>query len=171
MRRVLGAILAGGQARRFGSDKAMAMLDGATLIARVEAWLRSGTDDIVVVGRDGGIVDRPAGIGPLGGLAAAIAEGAVRGYDTVLSAPCDTPVLTDDALRALLAETGPAYLAACPVIGVWPCSLAPQIDAHIAETEDRSLRAWTRACDAKALLPELAVPNVNTLDDLAELKF
>ena len=47
----LGAVLAGGQSSRFGSDKALAVLDGQTLLTRAVATLAQWCDTVVVVGR------------------------------------------------------------------------------------------------------------------------
>ena len=49
---ILGAILAGGQARRFGSDKAQALWRGRRLIDHVADALGSQTTALVVCGRD-----------------------------------------------------------------------------------------------------------------------
>ncbi|MBA3896663.1 MAG: NTP transferase domain-containing protein, partial [Sphingomonadaceae bacterium] len=61
---ILGAVLAGGASRRFGSDKALAMRDGRPLIAHVVDALATQVDAVVVCGRDWGglpsIADRPA---------------------------------------------------------------------------------------------------------------
>ena len=47
----LGAVLAGGQSSRFGSDKALAVLYGQTLLTRAVATLAQWCDTVVVVGR------------------------------------------------------------------------------------------------------------------------
>jgi hypothetical protein len=80
---ILGAVLAGGQSSRFGSDKALAELDGRTLLARAVEALQAQCDAVVVVGREDAPVptlpDRPRpGMGPLGGIAAALHHAAGR---------------------------------------------------------------------------------------------
>jgi len=60
MSRVLGAVLAGGQSSRFGSNKAAATLDGRDLLHHAADRLRPHVDSIVVVGeRMGGLPDLP----------------------------------------------------------------------------------------------------------------
>ena len=51
MMRVLGVVLAGGQSRRFGSDKALAEIAGRTLLDRAVATLARQVDTVVVAGR------------------------------------------------------------------------------------------------------------------------
>ena len=48
---VLGAVLAGGESRRFGSDKLAARLGDRTLLDHAIAWLTARTDAVVVCGR------------------------------------------------------------------------------------------------------------------------
>ncbi|HSF13587.1 MAG TPA: NTP transferase domain-containing protein, partial [Erythrobacter sp.] len=50
--KLLGAILAGGQARRFGSDKAQALYQGARLIDRVASALAAQCESVIVCGRE-----------------------------------------------------------------------------------------------------------------------
>ena len=76
--KILGAILAGGQSRRFGSDKAVATWHGKALLDHVADALRPSCAQLIVVGRTWPgletIADYPApGLGPLGGLAGALA--------------------------------------------------------------------------------------------------
>jgi molybdopterin-guanine dinucleotide biosynthesis protein A len=47
----LGAIIAGGKATRFGSDKAAALLNGRPLIEHVADGLREQVDALIVCGR------------------------------------------------------------------------------------------------------------------------
>lgn len=171
--RVLGAVLAGGAGRRFGGDKALAELDGVPLIARVIAALGAQTDAVVVCGRawpGGGIPDRPApGLGPLAGLAAALHHASTRGFDAVLSAPCDTPLLPPDLAAQLAREEG-ACLAALPLIGWWPARLAGAADDWLADpARSRSVRAWAAHVGARAVEAP-AIANVNTPGDLAQLE-
>lgn len=170
---LLGAVLAGGQSRRFGSDKAVATFESAPLIEHVIAALQVRTSAIVVCGRVmagyTSLADRPhAGLGPLGGLAAALDYARQHGFDAVLTAPCDTPRLTDDLLAGLVAAGSPVFVAASPVVGVWPASLAQHLDRHLAESDDRSVRRWALAVGARPI--ELGdVANINTVEDLRQL--
>lgn len=170
---ILGAIIAGGRARRFGSDKALALAAGRPLIDHVAATLAPWVDALVVCGRTHGALtalpDRPApDLGPLGGIAAALHHAAGHGFEAVLTLPCDTPVI-DPALLAALRDTrGPACLADSPVIGIWPAALAEPLDRFVADDARRSVRGWASAVAARAL-PWPAPVNVNRPRDLATL--
>ena len=167
---ILGAILAGGQSRRFGSDKAQALLDGRPLIAHSRAALAAHVDAVVVCGGAGGLPDRPrAGLGPLGGLNAALHHARAIGAKGVLTTGCDTPVFPDWAVRALIGD-GPAVLEGHQLLGYWPVELADELDAHLAGSDDRSIRGWMARAGAR-IVPSAgaALPNINTPDDLAAL--
>jgi molybdenum cofactor guanylyltransferase len=134
--RRIGAILAGGSARRFGSDKAAALLDGRALIDHIAAALAHQVDALVVVGRSWpgltGIDDRPAaGLGPLGGLCGALGHADANGFTHVISHPCDllpVPVWSD----AVLASGQAFYAQRHYVSGVWPQSLYPQLIEYLS---------------------------------------
>ncbi|WP_447725781.1 molybdenum cofactor guanylyltransferase [Sphingomonas koreensis] len=173
--KLLGAILAGGQSRRFGSDKAEAMLNGRSLIEHVADALGRSCGALVVCGREypslPSLEDRPrAGLGPLGGLCAALAYGKDAGFDAVLSAPCDAPGLPEDILPRLSEKGGSAYVVNLPVIGLWPCALAGQLHAYLEQEADRSLRAWARAASATPVELAHALTNINTPVELAALQ-
>ena len=170
---ILGVVLAGGQSSRFGSDKALAELDGNTLIARAVGQAGGWCDDVLVVGREQApaptIPDWPrAGMGPLGGLAAALRHAAGKGYDAVLSIGVDAPLLPHD-LPALLAPA-PAYLAAQPVIGLWPVGALPVIEAILLGQGKHSMRALAEATQARAVTLASIPANINTPEDLAGLE-
>ena len=171
--RVLGAILAGGASSRFGSDKAVALFEGRELIGHALDALAPYAERTIVCGRElaghESIADRPsAGLGPLGGLCAALDFGAENGFDIVLTAPCDTPVIPSHVFDALLARTGGAFAAKLPVLGAWPTALAPTLDRLLAAPGDRSVRNWARANGIAALdLPPIA--NINYPTDLIAL--
>lgn len=163
---ILGAVLAGGRSRRFGSDKAVAMLDGQPLIDHAAGQLAPHVAEVVVCGREPGLADRPApDLGPLGGLCAALFHADSNGFDRVLTIACDVPRLPDGILPLLLAE-GSAILADLPVVGIWPAALGPDLEAHLAGDGDRSIRGWARACGAR-LIAAPPIANINTPQDLA----
>lgn len=166
---ILGAILAGGQARRFGADKALAALQGMTLIDRIAATIGPQVDAVVIVGRGPGIADRPAGIGPLGGIAAALHDARSRGFGSVVTVPCDTPMLPADLVVTITRPDQATFVAGLPVIGGWPASLADVIDAYIAATTDWSIRAWARHVGAVPIVLDATIANINTRADLAAL--
>ena len=164
--KLLGAVLAGGRSTRFGSDKALALLDGKPLIEHAIDALAAQVDAVIVCGREYGdwVPDRPEpGLGPLAGINAALHAAAARGYDAVLTCPCDLPALPGDLAERL---AGAAYVADVPVIGRWPALLAEALDAHLAAGGDRSVRRWAPAVGAVPV--EFGpLPNLNTLAALA----
>lgn len=172
-RPVLGAVLAGGRSTRFGSDKASALLDGRALLDHAVARLSPQVDAVVIVGRAhpalAFLPDRPApGLGPLGGLCAALHHARNAGYRAVVSVGCDMPLLPAD-LVSTLAGDGPAMLAGCPLVGWWPANLAPMLDAHLAEGGNRAMRGWAERAGAREVRLGEPPANVNTPADLERL--
>lgn len=182
--RVLGVVLAGGRSSRFGSDKALALYRGRTLLDLAIAALDPLVAEVALCGRAHrlrSIADRPVpDLGPLGGLNGALAVAAGEGFDAVLSVPCDVPELDTAALRPLLAGAGAAVFADLPVCGLWPVALASALDARLATGGSRSVAAFARDRGAVFLSgPGLApgqtpgltpgLTNVNTPDDLARI--
>ena len=89
------AILAGGNATRFGGrDKSALVVDGRTILDRQTAALSSVADDVQVV-RD----DIVPGCGPLGGLHTALTRAR---HDVAAVVACDMPFVTAPLLAHLL---------------------------------------------------------------------
>jgi molybdopterin-guanine dinucleotide biosynthesis protein A len=165
--KTLGAVLAGGRSSRFGSDKALAMLDGRTLLDHAVAALGSHCNALVVVGR-GEIADWPrADMGPLGGIAGALIHAADAGFDQLLTAPVDCVRLPGN-LRALL-EPAPAFLETQPVIGLWPVGSIGDLRPLLTDGSDLAVRAFARRIGARAVASDFVPPNVNSAADLDRL--
>lgn len=165
--KTLGAVLAGGRSSRFGSDKALAVLDGRTLLDHALAALDPHCDAVVIVGRDE-IADWPrADTGPLGGIAGALIHAVDRGFDQVLTAPVDCVRLPAD-LRALF-EPAPAFLETQPVIGLWPVATLNILRAMLEQESDLAVRAYAWRIDARAVQSDFVPPNINSPADLDRL--
>jgi molybdenum cofactor guanylyltransferase len=167
--KILGAILAGGQSRRFGSDKAMALYKVQPLLDHAAASLRPHVAALAVVGRDWpGMVrvdDYPEpGLGPLGGLCGALRYAEANGFDAVLTSSCDVLGLSDDTIEALM--PGPAIVADQPVIGLWPASLAESLMIWIAASTRHSAYGFADHIAARRVVPRVPLRNINTPDDL-----
>ena len=170
-RTILGAILAGGQSTRFGSDKALALLDGRPLIEHAAATLVPYVEKLVVCGRSDPrwtcLPDQPApGMGPLGGLAAALIHARNEGFDGVLSTGCDMPSLPRTLVKALIGD-GPAVVEGQQLIGYWPADLADRLLDHLARCTRRSIREWMAVVEPRMVVPADPLPNINRPDDLA----
>ena len=166
--KTLGAVLAGGRSSRFGSDKALAILDGRSLLDHALEALRPHCDAVIIVGRDD-IADWPRpDMGPLGGIAGALRHAAEQGFDQLLTAPVDCVRLPGD-LRALL-EPAPAFLEAQPVIGLWPVTALSALEKMLEDAGDLAVRAFARRIGARAVQSGFAPPNINSLADLERLK-
>ncbi len=170
---ILGAVLAGGQSTRFGSDKALAEYGGQSLLALAVARLSPWCEKVVVVGRETApaptLPDWPrAGMGPLGGLAAALRLAEQERFNAVLSLGVDSLGLPEN-LPELLAPA-PAYLADQPVVGLWPVSAGAAAAAILEGQGRHSMRALAEAVGARAVQFAAGSANINTPADLAELE-
>lgn len=166
---ILGAVLAGGQSTRFGSDKALAELHGHTLLARAVDTLAPHCDAVVVVGREVApaptLPDWPRpGMGPLAGIAAALHHASDAGYDLVLTCAVDSVGLGDSLLAEL--SPAPACVADQPVIGLWPVAASATIDAILEGEGRHSMIAFAQGIGARAVNLSSKPANINTPADL-----
>ena len=153
------AILAGGESRRMGADKAALEVEGVTLLSRTAQTALDADLPVLVAGRV-----RPAawslkavafaedalpGLGPLGGLATALRQSQAG----VLALACDLPLLTPDAVRWLWAQAGQGNEHGLvvvndgkwePLFSVYCRACLPLIEARLAEGR-RSLHGLIEA--------------------------
>lgn len=170
---ILGAVLAGGLSTRFGSDKALAELDGHTLIARAVDALSGWCEHVVVVGRETApaptLPDWPrAGMGPLAGIASALHLARDEDYAAVLTCGVDSVGLPDNLLELL--GPAPAYLADQPVVGIWPAGSVEVLEAILSGDGRHSMYAFAEALGARAVQLDGGPANINTPEDLAAIR-
>ena len=182
-------ILAGGQSRRFGSNKAFASFRGTRLIDGLIERIKNqisgpiGINAPTAIGFDD--IGQPlvsdyltGSLGPLAGLHAAMSWATKAGYDAVITTPVDTPILPYDFVERLVATGAPA-IAKCNdrlhfLHGLWSTALTEQLESAI-ECGLRSAQDW--AVDCKAVECKFYEQagldpffNVNTVDDLRTLE-
>lgn len=194
-RPTIGAILAGGLARRMGGgDKAMLGVGGRTVLARlidrlapqVERMVLNANDD---PGRFAGLglpvvadslPDHP---GPLAGILAALEWVATEapGIEWVVTVPCDTPFLPRDLVPRLhAAQRRDEATISCaasggwthPVIALWKVSLAAALRQAVAQQGVRSVNQFIGRYPATVVDwgtdPVDPFFNVNTPEDLIQ---
>src|SRR5215472_7524270 len=104
---VLGVILAGGASSRYGSDKALAPLDGVPLLQRIVDQVGPQVDMVVLSGkaRPGyaleAIADEVEHAGPLAALKTTLAWAEARKFPLVMTFPCDAPFIPADSVKRL----------------------------------------------------------------------
>lgn len=157
------AILAGGDGRRMGGNKPLAMIGGVTLLERSLVWARTQALPVVLAVRSPrqmawppGValaLDRPGVDGPLAGVLGALDYAADRGFDGVVTAPVDAPWLPHDLcvrlsgaanLGATVAASEGQWHAVC---AYWPVAELPRLSAWSAG-QNKSVRGALRAISA-----------------------
>lgn len=102
------AILAGGKSRRMGRDKAFVELAGTPMIRWIITAVAQCANMALIISNETekyshlGLPVYPdviPGMGPLSGLHTAFA---VTGADRVMIAPCDSPLVSPDAIKLIL---------------------------------------------------------------------
>ncbi|HKJ03262.1 MAG TPA: molybdenum cofactor guanylyltransferase [Longimicrobiales bacterium] len=156
--RLLGAVLAGGEGRRYGGPKGDVLVGGTPMVVRAVDALRPWVDDVVVVASRAPasaparvIPDRVAGAGPLGGLDAALGEASALGLDGVFLLACDLPLVTAEVVGSVIGLVGAAAAAAParapsgvePLCAVYRVGVHPTVRERLSAT-DRSLHALFR---------------------------
>jgi molybdopterin-guanine dinucleotide biosynthesis protein A len=162
---IAGVLLAGGQSRRMGGgDKALRLLGGETILARVIARLRPQVARLVLnangdPARFAGfglpvVADSVEGFaGPLAGILAGLDWAAANapGCELVLSAATDAPFLPADLAARLAAGMAAGADLACaasrgqphPVIGLWPVRLREELRHALVAEGVRKVDVWT----------------------------
>ena len=171
-----GILLVGGASRRFGSPKALALLNGTTLAERAWETLGEACTARVAVGKladglelpfpvlDDGTATRAALTGVVAGLRASEKElCAVLPVDTPLVTPQLLLELADACVDAAVTQTGPLPAA-------FRRRVLPVLERRLADgslaLHDALTELDTRRIDADPAL----FANVNTPTDLYELE-
>jgi molybdenum cofactor guanylyltransferase len=138
--KIIGCILAGGRSTRFGSDKALAVVGGKTLLERAIAGLSPQVTQLAVntnsqdpaFAKTGLSILKdatPDFLGPLAGILAAAEWASKAGADAVVTTAIDTPLFPDDLVERLH-EAGKEKIVIAqsasglhPTFGLWPTGI------------------------------------------------
>jgi molybdopterin-guanine dinucleotide biosynthesis protein A len=191
----LGAILAGGASRRFGSPKALATVGGRTIVERVRDAIEEAVGGAVLITNEPELFapfDLPSRAdvhpraGPVAGIEAALRWAEEEGRPGALVAACDMPFLDARALRLFVdlarGARPPADAVAArmedggrpPLCAYLSARCLPAVE-RVLEGGDRSVHAllssvstaWVPMAEvARFRDPETMFFNVNTPDDL-----
>ena len=187
---LLGAVLAGGRSRRFGSDKSALPFAGEPLWRRQLGVLRAAgaTETVLVLRPDqaapAGVRcrwDRLEGVGPLAGLEAALVA-PESSFVAVLAV--DMPGIDADWFRWLQTFCRPGTGAMArqgglcePLAAIYPAEAIGEIETRLAR-HDHSLQPLARALAAQGLMTLVpldarrarCVASINTADQWEEWK-
>jgi len=191
----LGAILAGGLARRLGGgDKALHMVGGHSVLVwlvdrlapQVTRLMLNANDDprrFEGLGLPVVADSLPGHPGPLAGVLAALEwlAGSAPAIEWVVTVPGDAPFLPRDLVPRLHAarhRDGAVFACAAsqgrthPVVALWPVSVRDELRRAVAEEGIRKVDAFTQRypCSPVDWPTEPVDPffNVNTPEDLIE---
>lgn len=186
----LGLVLAGGEARRMGGNKAFREVGGKSLIGRVIEVAQAQCDRVMISSNAGAeafstfdlpvVGDAPKpGLGPLGGILGGLSA-LPDGIDWLVTFPVDCPIVPLDMvarLQGAAEDTGAKAAFASHadrdhyLSSIWHRDAAPVI-ADLLARDDRRVRGPLQALNAPQVVFENQVSglepftNVNTPDDL-----
>jgi molybdenum cofactor guanylyltransferase len=167
---MLGVVLAGGESRRMGRDKALVEVDGEPLWKRQVGVLQAaGAGRVVLVRRrdqeavnfPGCLFDSFAGCGPLAGIHAALEIG---GHPLVAVLAVDMPGIDAAWFTWLRGFCGPGRGAVAegpdglePLAAIYPAGAFPEVAARIARKE-LSVQGLARGLAAAGMMSILDLP-------------
>jgi molybdopterin-guanine dinucleotide biosynthesis protein A len=170
-----GFILAGGQSRRMGRDKAALNWGNRSLLDHMVHLLSTVADRVRVVGR-GDLPDRVAGKGPLGGILTAL-EASETEENLVVAV--DLPLLTPGFLSGFHARflASPRPLLVCKVGESYPLCLGVRrsVKTEVArriEAGNLAIHSFIDETDAEVLADGFdgsIFANANTPEDWRNL--
>jgi molybdopterin-guanine dinucleotide biosynthesis protein A len=179
----VGVVLAGGAARRFGRDKALAEIEGVTLVERARRTLAAVCAEVVIADGGRGLLAtaESAPDGPGAGPAAGILGAALRRPGRpLLVLACDLPRVTAALLERIAGAEGD-WVVPRLAAGLEPlCALyrpraleelarqvrSGELALHRLAAADLRVRYLDAADLADLGDPERLLWNVNTPDDL-----
>lgn len=187
---IKGIVLAGGQSKRFGENKALADINGEMLLERSLSLLEAlGLETAVITSAANSysflscpvLIDRFPEKGPLGGLYTALE--ASSSSSSVLVLTCDMPAMTKDILKALIQTHQKTETQATvfqkdenffqPFPGIYEFSLFPEIKKQICQNELSMHFFLKKVINKKCITindDDEAFLNINTQKDLSDFK-
>lgn len=180
-------ILAGGASRRFGTDKALAVLNGKPLLSHILDRVRNQTSGPIAINTGNVesclefglplLQDKECqGFGPLAGIYTALGWALQEGCDAVITLAVDLPFVPLDLATRLSASGAPSIAATKdrwhPVNGIWQAAQLEALGTYL-QSGKRSAHGWAEHCGAHIAVFEEGAEgvdpfwNVNTPDDLA----
>jgi molybdopterin-guanine dinucleotide biosynthesis protein A len=184
-------VLAGGEGRRMGGEKARRPWGPTTLVGHAVGLARAYGGEVAVAVRDAAqvagavearlLLDDPGIEGPLAGLAAARGFARATGAPRLLTLPCDAPLLPADLAARLQAALAPGVGVAVaqsdgrehPTCALWRAGALGVLPAYLA-TGRRSLNGFAAAAGMTTVDWPVdggdPFANANTLEDLQALR-
>lgn len=189
---IAGAILAGGDNKRFGGlPKSGIVIDGKTIFSRIESTITGIFDELIIVTNTPTQFHEYSGFkvvrdhyqkaGPLAGIHAALKAASC---EAVFIFAGDMPFLDSNLVKmqiSLFEEKKPEALVAKtgnliePLHAIYRVSLIPAIENFIAGGKNRAIRDFIKEFDVCYFEPEpgsfskKAFTNINSQSDLEKL--
>lgn len=177
-----GVVLAGGQSRRFGSDKAAFQIGGRPMIERVHAALQCVTSGVLLsVGTHQSrtrpplptVIDEYPDCGPLAGMHAAMKAAPTP---RILVVACDLPFISPGVLRRIAVGCGDDADAAVartpdgrlqPLCASYRSDLWPLAESFLQQRR-LSVLEWLGVLDDVRVVdvPQMELRNINRPSDL-----
>jgi molybdopterin-guanine dinucleotide biosynthesis protein A/predicted GNAT family acetyltransferase len=171
-----GILLVGGAGRRFGSPKALALLDGEPLAATAWRLLGRVCDERLALGKSADGLSLPFAIVDDGSEVRAPLAGLVAGLraaqnDVCVVLPVDMPFVRAEDLLELAARCADAAVPQTgPLPGAYNRSALPVVERRLA-TGELALRGALAELDVQVVeLDAASLVNVNEASDLERLQ-
>lgn len=159
---IAGCILAGGRSSRFGSDKALALLAGKTLVEHTIARLAPQVSTLAINTNSADPAFAGLGVqliadatpdfrGPLAGILAALQWARSIKADAVVTVAADTPLFPLDLVERLGARNAGGIAAAesatglHPACALWPIALEPALGGWMSSGESLRVTDFLQA--------------------------
>ncbi len=188
--KILGVVLAGGKAQRFGEDKTQVKLNGKILINYILSEIIDQFNEILVVtnkkinflksDKISTVKDFEDGLGPLGGILTAMkwVQDNKKDYKWISTFPSDTPFFTKKELKIFyenidLKKNKLFFMKNKDnrhnIFGLWSIQLAHQLELDLKKGE-RKVEVWADTIGVKIINIQYKKKdpffNINTKEDL-----
>ncbi len=188
--KILGVVLAGGKAQRFGEDKTQVKLDGKILINYILSEIIDQFNEILIVtnkeinfiksNKISTTEDFEEGLGPLGGILTAMKwiKDNKKDYKWISTFPSDTPFFTKNELKIFydnidIKKNKLFFMknenTRHNIFGLWSIELADQLELDLQKGE-RKVEVWADSIGVKMINIQNKKKdpffNINTKEDL-----